>query len=183
MSETEIIEGCQRFDRSAQSALYQRHADELLSISLRYMGDMGAAQDNLHDALVKVFERIPQYRPGQGALMAWMSRIVINEALQKHRRSKRVLFDSERVADSGVAVPFCIFDHLAAEEMLMLLQQLPEGCRLVFNLKEIEGFSHIEIGRMLGITASASRAQLAKAKQRLRQLLSIQEKGKMKKVS
>jgi RNA polymerase sigma factor (sigma-70 family) len=181
MSEPAIVKGCQQYDRKAQRALYDCYADELMAISLRYCPDAGQAKDNLHDALIKIFRNISSYDPARGQLMGWMSRIVINEALQKHRRSKVVFYDTEHVDKSDISDTFNILDSLAAEDILKLLQQLPEGCRLVFNLSVVEEFSHDEISQMLGITRSASRAQLSKAKKMIRVLLNKQKKTELRK--
>jgi RNA polymerase sigma factor (sigma-70 family) len=164
MTDAAIIKGCQQYDRKAQHALYDCYADELMAISLRYCSDASQAKDNLHDALIKIFKNITKFDPARGNLMAWMGRIVINEALQKHRRSKVVFYNTEQVDHSDAIDTFSILDHLAAEDILKLLEQLPEGCRLVFNLSAVEEFNHKEISTMLGITQSASRAQLSKAK-------------------
>lgn len=181
MSEPEIIKGCQRYDRRAQRALYDRYADELMAISRRYTGDASQAQDNLHDALIKIYQNISQYKAKRGALMGWMSRIVINEALQKHRRNKWILFDSEQIKDEGGAnLQLDALDKMAVEDILQLLEQLPEGCRIVFNMSVVEGLKHKEIARMLDIRASASRAQLSKAKVRLKQLINEQKKRELK---
>jgi RNA polymerase sigma factor (sigma-70 family) len=181
MSEPEIIEGCRQCDRKAQRALYDCYADELMTISIRYCRDISEAKDNLHDALIRIYKNISNYDSTRGSLFGWMSRIVVNEALQKYRRRKVVFYNTEQVDDSELSDSFNILDDLAANDILALLQKLPDGCRLVFNLSVVEEFKHDEISHMLGISKSASRAQLSKAKKLIRTLLDKQKKTELRK--
>lgn len=143
-----------------------------MRIAIRYSKDQAMAKDLVHDTFLKVFTSIKMFDPRKGSIMGWMSRILINEALQHFRKNNRIDLLPETSFPDHEDHVYSILHTLEAEDILRLINTLPEGCRLIFNLYVIEGYKHKEIGQMLQITASASRAQLTRAKQLLRKLLS-----------
>lgn len=173
-----MIKGCKNFDRKAQKELYLMYADDLMSIAIRYSNDTCQAKDLIQDTFIKVFRSIPSFKEGKGSLIGWMTRILINEALQKYRKEKRMVEISEVSLLKEASDDFSIIQTLEAEDILNLLQELPEGCRVIFNLYVIEGYKHQEIGELLNISASASRSQLTRAKQLLRDKLTDKKKVK-----
>lgn len=167
-SEQILAEGCRRGDAPARRALYDRYAGRLMAVCLRYAGDRAAAEDLLHDVFLKLygaFDRF-EYR-GAGSLRAWMERATVNLAIERLRsRSRRpeVALDEERTpaqveepAEEEVA-------EVPRAELLRMVGELPEGYRTVFNLFCIEGLSHREIARMLGINEKSSSSQLSRAR-------------------
>lgn len=170
LSEKQILEGVERRDNRCQSLFYRQHAPLLFGVALRYTHSYEDAKEVLQDAFMKVFDNIKQYS-GEGAIQAWMARVVINQALTLHklRRNRPTLYsldddNQEEMEDKSVAFS----DTLTHEILLRFIRELADGYRIIFNLCEIDGYSHDEVAQILDCTASNSRAQLAKAKQILR---------------
>ena len=162
-----LIEDCKRQDRLAQKKLYLHYADKLMNISLRYARDVHEAKDILQSAFIKIFTKISDFTIGEGSFEGWMSRIVVNEALQLYRKNKKIFYGETEIYDLSLTIEASAVQDLEAEDILNLLKQLPDGYRVVFNLSVVEGYNHKEIGEILGITESASRSQLARAKKSL----------------
>jgi RNA polymerase sigma-70 factor (ECF subfamily) len=173
--EQNIIDGCKKGKPEFQKELVLRYSGLLLTICRRYSQDTDSAKDVLQEALIKILKSIPNYQE-RGSFEAWMKRITINTALKYFDKSsfKNEVYVLEDLNDENV-VPD-IYSKLGAEELMALIDNLPNGFREVFNLFAIEGFSHKEIGTMLGITESTSRSQLTRARSLLKKQLSIREK-------
>jgi len=166
LNEEEIIKGCKAKNSRCQALLYEQNASALFGMALRYCPYEDDAKDILHDAFLNIFESIGQYN-GEGTFRAWMTRIVVNQALSLHRRRKMMdNFDDfeEEIMDSSVVVS----DMLTHEILLKFVQELPDGYRMVFNLCEIEGYTQAEAAEMLNSNPSTCRSQLLKAKIALR---------------
>lgn len=174
MTEKELIEGCIREDRHCQQEVFRLYAGKMLSLCIRYSRHYMEAEDNLQDAFIKVFDKIHKFE-SKGSFEGWIRRIVINTALKKHSRKsyKNEIYGMEYIPES-VSTP-AVYSQLGEEELLKLISKLPDGYRLVFNLYAIEGFSHKEIAKALGIGESTSRSQLVKARNMLqKQILKLQ---------
>lgn len=170
MNIARLIEGCKQQDRSCQKALYLRYVKLASRISLRYARDEHEAKDIVQNAFIKVFTKIGSYKARKGTFESWLSRIVINEALQLYRKQQRYS-DLEIEEDYTIEIAPVVLEHLQAEDILKLLRKLPDGYRLVFVLFVVEGYSHQEIAKELGITASTSRSQLTRAKKLLQKFI------------
>lgn len=165
----DIVSRCRRGEPAAQRKLYEKLAGPMLVVARRYAPNLADAEDALQDAFVKVFQRLDDYR-GQGSLAGWVRRIVISTSLDAwdRRQVRRTDFDLDHDAVRGLPAPNAsVFDHLAVTEVRALIELLPAGCRHVLLLYTIEGYSHAEIGALLGVGESASKAQLSRARQRL----------------
>lgn len=164
-----IIAGCKSDERKAQESLYREYAPLFMAMIRRYVKDEMEAEDVLVESFYKILSNIDQYI-GSGSFEGWMKRIVVNEALmhlrknQKHRHWEEL--DNVQVSQPSVVIP-----HLEAQQILQLMDQLPDGYRTVFNLYIIEGYKHREIAEMLGISINTSKSQLILAKQRMKQLI------------
>ena len=170
LNEEQLIEGIKQRDRQCQSEFYNRHASALYGIALRYTESDDNAKDVLQDAFIRIFDSIEQYN-GTGVVRAWMSRIVVNEALTVYKQKKRRLIQSIDAAETQMELKdesIVVSDMLTHEILLQFIQELSEGYRVVFNLHEMEGYSHDEIAEMLNCSPSTSRSQLFKAKNLLR---------------
>jgi len=170
-TEAQLISALQRADARAQRAVYERYASKMLAVCVRYVTNRGEAEEVLMDGFMRIFERIDQYK-GAGSFEGWVRRIMINEALMhlrknKHWREEVALDETPIEADVTWAD-----EQLMAKDLLQLLQQLPEGYRMVFNLYAIEGYNHAEIAETLDITESTSKSQLHRARATLQRLLS-----------
>jgi RNA polymerase sigma-70 factor (ECF subfamily) len=173
-TEEEIIAGCIRSDRKSQKALYDLFASKMLAISMRYCKGQLEAEDVLQEAFIKVFDHIKNFR-GESKLYTWIKRIVINTALN-HQRSKLYLYPMVDVdtlkhkEDREV-----LLSSFSYQDLLKMIQNLPSGCQVIFNLYAVEGYQHNEIAEMLSISEGTSKSQYARAKYLLKNMLSEQE--------
>lgn len=162
-----LLAACRRHEPAAQRQLYARYAGLLLGVARRYTGALDEAEDILQEAFIKVFTRLKEFR-GEGSLEGWMRRIVVNTALNHwqsgQRRRQQLPLDEAPEPSSADADAF---DRLGVAEVLALMEQLPDGCRLVLNLYAVDGYSHGEIAELLGIQESTSKAQLSRARKQL----------------
>lgn len=171
MDEQSLARLCSRRDRLAEDELYTRYAARVMTLCRRYTGCEADAQDLLQETFVKVLGRIETFQyTGNGSLYRWIRRIVINKALNDLRgiRKKGVLQDfplkndiAEPTEEEILAIP--------QEKMLEWISHLPELRRAVFNLYCIDGYSHKEIAKLLGISEKGSAGVLAKARKQLKQ--------------
>jgi RNA polymerase sigma factor (sigma-70 family) len=167
LNEKELLEGCAKGDRAAQKALYERYCRKMMMICQRYAKSSAEAEDILQEGFIKVFAALKSFRE-ESMLSTWMTRIMINTALNAQRQ-KLYLLPMVDIADvalteqEGVSLSSY---HLS--ELIAMVQSLPDGCRVVFNLFAIEGYSHKEIGEMVGISEGTSKSQYNRAKNLLR---------------
>lgn len=172
--ETELIEACRRNDRTAQKALFDRMAPKMLSVCRRYVRDKMEAEDILVMSFTKVFERIGQFK-SEGSFEGWVRRIVVNESLTFLRRNKMMYLETDLESVERESPSALQETGLEAEDLLRLIQELPAGYRMVFNLYAIDGFSHKEIAVQIGITESTSKSQLSRARTHLQARLQQME--------
>jgi RNA polymerase sigma-70 factor (ECF subfamily) len=164
MEEQELIQDCIAARPKAQKALFDIYAPKLYVVCLRYMKDQMRAQDVLQDAFVKIFGHIGNYK-SEGAFEGWLKKIAVNTCLDQLRKDKKLLTDvslddvSHKLAHQDYSV-----EKLMADDLLKLVQALPDGYRTVFNLFAIEGYSHQEISVQLGISESTSKTQYLRAR-------------------
>lgn len=162
-----------------QEALYKQYYSFAMSVCLRYTPTRDDALEVVNDSFMKVFRSIDQYddtRP----FKTWFRRILINASLDQYRSNKRYLSSVDLIADytdNMIQPEESDFsgDVLDAEDVLKLYGKLPEIYRLVFNLYEIEGYSHDEIAGMLDIAPGTSRSNLSRAKKMLVNLYHTQK--------
>lgn len=170
MTEKELITRCQHNDSLAQRKLYELHAPVMLGVCRRYMKREEDAEDILVEAFCKVFKNLHQYS-GNGSFEGWIRRIMVNECLM-FLRKKHALKNSFEIQDHfDLRDDQNIEAELEANDIIYLLNQLPNGYRTVFNLYVLEGYKHREIAEELGISINTSKSQLILAKKRLQSLL------------
>jgi len=144
--------------------LYKDFAPKMYGVCLRFAGNKMEADDILQEAFIKIFTKIKYFR-NEGSLEGWIRRTIINTAInfyRKNARNSKMLDVSRMELSSGFEPSF--YDSLSKEEILKLVQELPNGYRTVFNLNVIEGYTHKEIGLMLGISDNTSKSQLTRAR-------------------
>ncbi|MCA6466910.1 MAG: sigma-70 family RNA polymerase sigma factor [Chitinophagaceae bacterium] len=175
MTEFEIIEGCKNKDPRSQRELFDRFAGKMMGVCLRYANDASEAEDMLQDAFLRIFQHIDQFK-FEGAFEGWVRRVVVNAAIRTIEKKKIQYKELEENMYDVPRVEATAYNHLNQEELLKLINQLPDGYRMVFNLSAIEGYSHEEIGVMLNIQPGTSRSQLVKARKMLQyQILQLQK--------
>lgn len=164
-------------DPIAQRALVESYGPYLLTTCRRYAPATWDAEDILQEAFIKIFNNLDKIDVNKGAPRAYMTRICINVALSKKLKLKRTT-DIEELkwsTEDAAHVSPEAYSNLAAEDLIALIDSLPRTYADVFNLYVVEGFSHREIGDMLGIGESSSRAYLTRARQSLRKMLEQNE--------
>jgi len=169
LTEIQLIKNCQQGIKSSQYELVRRYAGKLLSVARRYVPDQATAKDILQESLIRIFANIDNYQ-STGSFEGWMRTITVRCALAYLRKSHQAHEVEMNPENSPPSVDPSVFNTMGMEELIGLIQQLPDGFRSVFNLREIEGNSHAEIAEILGITESTSRSQLTRAKKILGKL-------------
>jgi RNA polymerase sigma factor (sigma-70 family) len=175
LSEHELIKGCIKRDSKCQQMLFKQYAGKMMTVCLRYSKDHMEAEDMMQEGFIRVFQYIDQFK-FEGSFEGWIRRIIVNVAL-KYIAKKKVRFEeiTESNEASGTLEPYA-YSSLGEDDILKLINQLPEGYRLVFNLNIVEGFSHEEVAKILNIQPGTSRSQLVKARKMLQnQILELQK--------
>ena len=157
----------------------------MLSVCMRYAQNRDEAEDILQEAFIKIFQNIATFR-GEGSFEGWMKRIMINHALNHYRKNKKMPFhqDIDEINEQEILNKEDFSRHhelVSADILLSLIQMLPHGYRMVFNLYVFEEYSHKEIGKELSISENTSKTQLLKARRMLRRKLA--ELNLMKNIS
>lgn len=153
-----------------QRLLYERYANEMKAVCLRYSKTSFEAEDIMHDGFVKVFKHIGSFK-GDCPLGAWIRKIMVNTALTNHRRKLHKAEITEQDALETHAETETAADAFAAEELLELVRRLPDKYQIVFNLYAIEGYSHKEISDMLEVPEVTCRSQYLRARSMLKQMI------------
>ena len=174
MKEEKLIQACINEEKHAQKRLYDLYASKMYYVCLRYARHELEAQDMLQDSFVKVFDKIASFK-SNGSFEGWIRRIIVNTCLNYCRKKS---FQQEQIGIEDyqdTVVSSKAISTLSEKELLALIQQLPDGYRMVFNLYVIEGYNHKEISEMLSITESTSRSQLAKSRKWMQNMLEKQK--------
>ena len=166
----DIIKRCKRGDRDAQESVYNLLSGKMFAVCLRYSANYEDARDMLHDGFVTVFTKIGQFQYG-GSFEGWVRRIFVNNAMERYRNDARLsIVDS--VDENSLHYAVNEVDdvdewgayQLTEAEILAMVNELPPKYKVVFNLYVVDGLSHRDIAAKLGITESASRSNLLRAR-------------------
>ncbi len=170
LSESNLIKGCISGDRKMQELLYHRYSPKMYGVCLRYSNNTDDAQDLLQDGFIKVFKNLEKYR-GDGSFEGWMRRIFVNTSIEQFRKNTRMTTVSEPQESNFEDRELGALDNIAAKDIIKIVQQLSPGYRQVFNMYVIEGYTHKEIGDILGISEGTSKSQLARARAILQKMV------------
>lgn len=171
MTEIEIIKQCIKNDRTAQNELFRKYKDILFFISLKYCRNEADAEDNLHDAFITIFQKIKTYK-NQGSFEGWMKRITIYKAIDKYKLQKPVNIEiKEDILEDKIETEED--PDITLNQLLKLIQELPDQYRLVFNLYQLDGFSHKEIAALLKVSEGTSKSNHHRAKLILRDKIEV----------
>jgi RNA polymerase sigma factor (sigma-70 family) len=170
-----LIEKCRAGERKAQELLYKQFASKMMGVCLRYSADRMEAEDILQNGFIKVFQKINDYR-GDGSFEGWVRRIMVHSALEYYRKHHKLMqvVDIDETADEPSVNPVAMA-NLDAKDLMLLIQALSPGYKIVFNLYALEGYSHKEIAAMVGITEGASKSQLSRARSVLKEQIAKME--------
>ena len=159
----ELIKRCRAGERKAQEMLYKQFASKMLAVCMRYATDKMEAEDMLQNGFIKVFRKIDDYR-GDGSFEGWIRRIMVHCSIEYYRKHHKMMQAVDMDECDEPSVDPMAMAKLGAKDLIALIQQLAPGYRMVFNLYAIEGFSHKEIGEIVGISEGASKSQLSRAR-------------------
>jgi RNA polymerase sigma-70 factor (ECF subfamily) len=174
-SEKELIDGCAKGDRAAQRAFYERYCGRMMAMCQRYAKSTQEAEDILQEGFIKIFGSIASFRQ-EAKLTTWMTRIMINTALNMQRQ-KIYLLPMVDVNDANLFEQGEVgLSDFHFTELIRMVQSLPDGCRIIFNLFAIEGYGHKEIADMLNISEGTSKSQYNRAKSLLQAKLKAERK-------
>lgn len=178
-TEEGLVQGCAVQERRAQRALYERFSSRMFVVCLRYAKDRDEAQDLLQEGFITVFSKISTFNSA-GSLEGWMRRIFVNTALMRLRKGDvlRGAADVDEPAARSVSSGEDILSGIGGQDILRIIRGMPDGFRTVFNMSVIEGYTHQEIARELGISEGTSRSQLSRARAWLQERLQEKKFGK-----
>lgn len=172
-----IIDGCKRKKSEYQRTMVFRYSELLYGICIRYLRDKSEAQDVVQEAFVKIFKSIKKHDPSRGSFEGWIRKITVNECLRIIKKKRKHIVSLSELNPINLEIPSGVMAKMTKDEILEIVTQLPDGYREVFNLSVIEGYSHQEIGEMLGIKEASSRSNLSRARAILKEkLLTLQNK-------
>jgi len=169
-TETDLIQGCISGDRRMQELLYNRFSSKMYAVCLRYSGNADDAQDILQDGFVKIYKNLSRFR-SEGSFEGWIRRIFVNTAIEHLRRKKYLRPIEEKEENTIPNKSVTVLDSLGEKDIMNLISQLSPGYRTVFNMYVVEGYTHKEVGDILGISEGTSKSQLARARMILQDLV------------
>lgn len=162
---------CQSHDAQSQHDLYDHFKAKVMGLCRRYTVCKEEAEDVFQETFIRVFQNIDQVHDGEH-LEQWIKKIAVNTAVNYFHKNKRHQHAEERNGYQHSNDDYeLILSHFSDEQLISLINHLPDGYRMVFNLYEVEGFSHAEIAELLHISEVTSRSQLSRAKQTLKNKL------------
>ena len=173
-----IIDGCCKQQPRFQREFVTQFSGFLYAICCRYMADKVTAKDQLQISLMKILQNIESYDSNKGKIESWLSSVTINTCLTELRKRKLNVVSIDDVNIASTSVDPVVIDNMKVEEILTLVSSLPDIYREIFNLVEIDGYTHKEISDMLEIKQASCRARLARAKEMLRSKLQVSNKKK-----
>lgn len=165
-----LLEGCKAGDRESQKKLYQTFYGYSMSVCLRYASSRQEAQEILNDGFMKVFTKLDTFDEKK-TFKLWLRRILIHTAIDLYRKNQHFRNNSDISEAYYLSEDPQAIGQITEQEILSLVQKLSPAYRTVFNLHVIEGYTHEEIGRQLGIHEGTSKSNLFKARQHLQKML------------
>lgn len=174
-ADIDLIQGCIDNDRRAQEYLYKKFYVAMMSVCIRYTHNENDAIEVLHNGFLKVYKHIDRFDPNKASLYTWIRSIMVHSAIDfirqniKHNRQVAIDYAGEPYIDSEAV------EKLNAQEVLHLVRELPPATQTVFNLYIIEGFTHKEIGMMMGISEGTSKWHLSEARRLMKKFLKTPE--------
>lgn len=160
------MRSCLSGDQNSQRALYDKYAPVLYPICLRYCNNSENASDMLQESFIKVFDALHKFR-FEGSFEGWLKRVTVNTCLDFNKKLKAEPYGEDLESYHGLGDAETVTGRLQAADLIKMLQKLPAGYRMVFNLYVMEGFSHQEVAGKMGISENTSKTQLFKARKML----------------
>ncbi|NOQ71725.1 MAG: sigma-70 family RNA polymerase sigma factor [Crocinitomix sp.] len=175
-----LLEACLKGDQKARKKLYDLYAPQMMSVCYRYLKNDEAAKEVFQQAFFNVFKNLKQLKDPK-TLSGWIKQIFVNAALTNLNSKKRLYLIGELSdANNGFENQNQAIDNLEVEVIMNMIENLPAGCRTVFNMYAIDGYSHKEIAEHLGISVGTSKSQLHDARKMLQKWIRANENVQMK---
>ena len=171
-AENDILVGCMKGKHSAQRKLFEKYSRLLLGVCNRYAQSIEEAEDILQEGFVKIFLNIKEFK-GEGSLLAWMRRIMINTAITHYHKMRKHRYhdDLDEVQETRFEESTWNEADFTREELFKVIHQMPDGYKIVFNLYAVEGYKHREIAEILNIDENTSKSQYSRARRWLQERL------------
>lgn len=172
-NEIELVLGCQRNDPKAQAAFYNLYKGRLLGVCRRYARTVMEAEDIFQEAFIKIFNKINDLQKPE-SVEYWVKSLVVRTAIDHYRQNsnERQFVDYQTIKNL-IEPDIGIVSQLSHEEIVTVINQLPDGYRMVVNMYLIDGYEHNEIAKIMGISEGTSKSQLSRAKVHLRKTLQV----------
>jgi len=178
VSKDQIIDGCRAGRQDSFRDLYKLYAAPMLGVCYRYSKNLNDAEDIVQEGFIKVFQKIDTYN-GSGVFDAWIRRIMVNTAINHYKANLKIKNQdeySDNIIDINTDVDeeasIIIENSISTQKIMDVVQNLPSGYRMVFNMFVVDGMGHKEIANVLGISENTSKSQLRKSRIMLRNLIS-----------
>ena len=176
ISEEQIIKGCKAQDIEMQKAFYKLYGPMLMGVCMRYLKPRENAEEVFHDVVLKIFDKIDKYN-GKGSFKAWCRRLTANSCLdylRKHKNQMRLNYiEEQQIEIEDTTDDLALLENARLEDVVKLIDKLPEQQQIVLNLFIMDGYSHKKIGERLDISEGASRSLLQRAKSNLKEKLGL----------
>ncbi len=177
VSNNRIIEECKAGKQSAFGELYKLYASPMLGVCFRYSKNRNDAEDILQEGFIKVFQKINTYN-GTGVFEGWLRRIMVNTAINHYKANLKYAYQEE-ITDRNNGVDFInkskdkifVEEPVSKNQIMAIVQKLPDGYRMIFNMYVLDGMTHKEIADDLSISVNTSKSQLSKSRRMLRKLI------------
>lgn len=174
-SERELVEGCLKNDRKTQEVLYRKHFSVMMNMCMRYTKDRDQAMEIVNDGFLKVFKKIDKFS-FKGSLEGWIRRLVFHSLSDYFKKNSKYLqflvFEERETAYQSTQL-----ERMYVEDILKMVEYLPPASKRVFQLYAIDGYTHVEISKNIGISVGTSKWHLASARTKLKQVLATQNTG------
>lgn len=167
--EKDVVKGCSENDRRSQEMLYKRYFQKMMQMCMRYTSDRDTAMQIVNDGFLRVFKKIDHFK-FEGSLEGWIRRIVFHAISDYFKKEKKYLqfmvFEEKEKSTSKTAL-----DSIYYEDLLKMIDKLPDATAKVFRLYAVEGFKHREISELLNISTGTSKWHLSEARKELKLLI------------
>jgi RNA polymerase sigma-70 factor (ECF subfamily) len=174
MEDVSLVLECVNGNAKAQQELFEKFSRKMLTVCLRYTNNVEEAEDILQEGFIKTFSKLHLFNK-EGSLEGWIRRIMVNTAIDAIRKNTKYVKDvSLDVVDYQLGINDYVLEKLNEKDLLLLINSIPNGYKVVFNMFAIEGYGHKEIAEILGISESTSKSQYMRAKSYLKERLETQ---------
>jgi|SRR4030095_2980757 len=177
LSEQDLVKGCIRNERRIQEVLYKQYCSSMLALCRSYAKNEEDATEILQDGFLKIFQQISRYDSNKASMYTWMRTIMVRTAIDFLRKQNKKQVAIEWREEHDPVIDAEALERVSAQQILYLLQQLPEMTRAVFNLYITEGYNHREIGELLKISEGTSKWHLSEARKNLINSLKSKERA------